>query len=337
MSEKDLYKEWLGIPDGPRPPDHYTLLRLVMFEEDTEKIRSNYRKLNSHVRKFATGQYLKQSQDMLNELAKAMLCLTDPEARREYDASLGREVEKDIDEGEPVTLLEHLASQGDIQRSQIPEIEHFAEARGLSHRDAVVQMKLVDMATATKAMAAELRLAFLSLEDLLPEDDVLDRLPRSVVKRHTCLPLFEDGGRLLVACAHEPTPDLEDEIRLRYEMPMRPVLAVPRQISQAIARYYAPGTRDEAVAEQAAGSRESGQKAAAKKKKPPRPGGPRAPLSDEEKRNRRNLSIIAICWSVLIPMVLLSMTTELSGLVRTVVSLGTGALAAAVLRLTWWK
>ena len=74
MSEIDVYKEWLGIPEGDRPPNHYTLLRLVLFEDDIEKIRGNYRKLNGHVRRYATGQYLKQSQDLLNELAKAMLC-----------------------------------------------------------------------------------------------------------------------------------------------------------------------------------------------------------------------------------------------------------------------
>ena len=29
----DVYKDWLGIPEGPRPPDHYQLLRLVQFED----------------------------------------------------------------------------------------------------------------------------------------------------------------------------------------------------------------------------------------------------------------------------------------------------------------
>ncbi len=47
----DVYKEWLGIPEGQRPPDHYQLLRLVQFEDDTEKVRKNYKKLNAHVRK----------------------------------------------------------------------------------------------------------------------------------------------------------------------------------------------------------------------------------------------------------------------------------------------
>lgn len=47
MSDIDVYKEWLGIPADVRPPDHYTLLRLVMFEDDAEKVRANYRKLNA--------------------------------------------------------------------------------------------------------------------------------------------------------------------------------------------------------------------------------------------------------------------------------------------------
>ena len=39
MTTLDVYKSWLGIPDGPRPPGHYELLRLVEFEDDPEKIR----------------------------------------------------------------------------------------------------------------------------------------------------------------------------------------------------------------------------------------------------------------------------------------------------------
>ena len=105
MSDIDVYKEWLGIPADVRPPDHYTLLRLVMFEDDAEKVRANYRKLNAHVRKYATGQYLLRSQELLNELAKAMLCLTDPDGKVEYDRSLGREAPA-VDESEMHTVLQ---------------------------------------------------------------------------------------------------------------------------------------------------------------------------------------------------------------------------------------
>lgn len=337
MADIDVYKEWLGIPEGDRPPDHYTLLRLVMFEDSADKVRSNYRKLNAHIRKFATGQYLKPSQDLLNELAKAMLCLTDPEAKREYDASLGRDFSDSptAAHDETVNTLQFLVSKDVIKRGQVDEIEHFADARGLTHRDAVVQMKLANVAEATQALAAELRLSYIDLQDMLPEDDVLDGLPRSVVKRHTCLPLFEDGGQLLVACAHEPTPDLEDEVRLRFGMSMRAVLAVPRQVNQAIAKYYAPGSRTEAAPVSAG---KPGTKAGkGKKKKDKVDRGSTAPLTDEERANRRNISLIAICWSVLVPMVALSLATDLSGLLRFAIAFGCGAVVAGVLKASYWK
>ena len=76
--ELDVYKDWLGIPDGPRPPDQYELLRLVRFEDSTDRIRANYKKLNAHVRKYATGQYSVISQNLLNEtnVSKVYPCHT---------------------------------------------------------------------------------------------------------------------------------------------------------------------------------------------------------------------------------------------------------------------
>ncbi|MFN9720006.1 MAG: hypothetical protein ACK58L_15010 [Planctomycetota bacterium] len=303
MSEIDVYKEWLGIPEGDRPPNYYTLLRVVQFEDDIEKIRGNYRKLNAHVRKYATGQYLVRSQELLNEMAKAMLCLTDPDGKREYDLSLGRDP-SDGGDDEPHTTLEYLVSKSLIKRSQVSEIEHFAEARGLNHRDAVVQMKLVEPIEATRALAVELRLPYVDLDDMLPEDSVLDQVPRRVIKKHTCLPLFEDRGRLLVACVDEPGPALEDEMRLRFGMPMRAVLAVPRAVNQAIAKYYAPGVREEAAEEpvveaaKGQGNAKSGKAKAEKQEKTspkPKPG----KLSPEEKQQRTSIAAIAACWATI--------------------------------------
>lgn len=296
-TQLDVYKEWLGIPEGDRPPDHYTLLRLVNFEDDEEKIRRNYTKLNNHVRKYATGQYSKESQGLLNELAKAMLCLTDPQRKPEYDASLGREVEKKPETVERHTLGEVLVADGTISEDQRKEAESFAEARGLSMRDAVVQMKLADAETATRAFAQELGFSYVDLDSTVPDDSVLDKVPRNLVKRCSILPLFEDDGTLLVACVHEPTPDLEEELRLRYGIPMRPVLATPLAINQGITKYYAPGMRDEAVAtaEQAGEAKKA--KAKSKPAKTKTAAGPRkraSQLSPDELRERKMKGILII-------------------------------------------
>lgn len=341
MAEIDVYKEWLGIPEGVRPPDHYTLLRLVQFEDDLEKVRTNYRKLNAHVRKYSTGQYLLRSQELLNEMAKAMLCLTDPDGKREYDQSLGRETAAANDE-EPQTVLEYLVAKNLVKRSQVSEIEHFAEARGLNHRDAVIQMKLVEPVEATRALAVELRLPFVDLEDMLPEDSVLDKIPRRVVKKHSCLPLFEDRGLMLVACIDEPSHALEDEIRMRCGHPMRAVLAVPRTVNQAIAKYYAPGMRDEAAATEEPEEATSSKGSKPTKTKAEKPKGSvkskSAPLSADESRQRMQLSLIGICWATIGTVALLyfvhgqrSFTWDIP------IGLVVGAVVAGILKATYWK
>jgi len=300
--ELDVYKDWLGIPEGERPPDHYTLLRLVKFEDDEEKIRRNYSKLNAHVRKYATGQYSIQSQELLNELAKAMLCLTDPIRKSEYDASLGRAVEDKPDAVQRKTLGEVLVTEGKISADQCQEAQSFAEARGLSMRDAVVQMKLVDVVTATQAFAQELGYSFVKLEETVPDDSVLDKVPRNLVKRHSILPLFVDDDVLLVACVHEPTPELEEELRLRYGVPIRPVMATPLEVNQGITKYYAPGMRDEAVDDTPADS--DGKKPKKSKTAKTRGAGKPDAQSKEETdaealRQRRMLGILILCWAII--------------------------------------
>lgn len=265
----DVYKDWLGIPEGERPPHHYDLLRLVKFEDDEEKIRTYYKKLNAHVRKYASGKYSNESQELLNELAKAMLCLTDPERKREYDESLGREFDDDEKTG-PQSVDEILVELGQITQAQARELVEFAEKRGLSVRDAAVQMRLVNAETATQALARSQGVPYIDLEETFPDDSILELLPQQVAKRNTILPLFIDDDVLLVACAERPTHDLEDELRMRYQIPSRWVLATPRSISQGIAHHYAAAeTRnDEAEPEEKTAAARSASPKASKAAKP---------------------------------------------------------------------
>jgi hypothetical protein len=232
----DVYKEWLGIPDGPRPPDHYQLLRLKQFEDAVDKIRANYKKLNGHVRKYATGQYLDESQALLNELAKSMLCLTDLERKREYDVSLGREFEEES--AGPRTMDAVLIEQKHISSDQAQEARDYAERVGLDLRDALVQLKMVAADVAAPALAQELGLPYVDLADTVPDDDVLDQVPKLTVKQHSILPLFIDQDVLLVASVNHISHELEDELRLRFNMPARTVLASPQAIHLAIGKYY---------------------------------------------------------------------------------------------------
>jgi hypothetical protein len=301
VAKIDVYKEWLGIPEGPRPPDHYALLRLVQFEDDPEKIRKHYKKLNAHVRKYATGQYSVESQELLNELAKAMLCLTDAESKKEYDRSLGRVIdERDAATGrKPLTA--YLQEEGVLTGAQVNEVKSHADRIGLTLRDAVVQMKLATVEQATRAYANELGLSYIDLTDMVPEEAALDALPKNVVRRYTCLPLFVDAEKVLVACADEPSHDLEEEIRLRFGRPMKTVLATPQSIKENIDRYYAPGMRKEPTAPaKASGMAAKTGGMAAKIAQKVAQQKPVSSLSPEERAERRNLGIVLACMTFVI-------------------------------------
>ena len=108
---------------------------------------------------------------------------------------------------------------------------------------------------------------------------------------------------LLVACAHEPDPELEDEIRLRSGLPMRAVIATPRSVRQGIAQFYAPGMRDEARGQAAA----TGGSSSGGKKKASRAAGPvkaMSQLSEGEQRERKQVGWLLICWGFIVPIML---------------------------------
>ena len=306
----DVYKEWLGIPDGPRPPDHYQLLRLKQFEDSVDKIRANYKKLNGHVRRYATGQYMEESQALLNELAKVMLCLTDLERKRAYDVSLGREFEEA--ETGPRTIDSILVEQKHITSDQVQQARDYAEKVGVEFSDALIQLKLVTPDVAAQALAQELGLPYVDLTETMPDDEILDQVPKMTVKQNSVLPLFADEGVVLVACVRHLSHELEDELRLRFSMPVRSVLASQQAIHEAIGKYYSAdaqkqraAAREGGEAAAAAVAAQSGKKAAsapkAKKPEPAKKDSPkrRGPKSAEEKKNDFLTGIVCINFSAL--------------------------------------
>jgi hypothetical protein len=88
----DPYRKWLGIPDQPQHPHHYQLLGLAIFEDDPDVIDNGANRQMTHVRSFQTGQYANHSQDLLNEIAQAKICLLQPNSKASYDLQLQTEI-----------------------------------------------------------------------------------------------------------------------------------------------------------------------------------------------------------------------------------------------------
>lgn len=88
VDEFDPYRKWLGLRDPERPPNHYRLLGLELYEDDRDVIDSAADRQMAHVRTFASGPHAGLSQRVLNELSLARLCLIDPVKRAAYNAQL---------------------------------------------------------------------------------------------------------------------------------------------------------------------------------------------------------------------------------------------------------
>jgi hypothetical protein len=91
----DPYHKWLGISPKDRPPNHYRLLGIELFETDPDVIEGAADQRMSHVRTFQTGQNSALSQRILNELSAAKLCLLTPQKKAEYDRQLREKIERE--------------------------------------------------------------------------------------------------------------------------------------------------------------------------------------------------------------------------------------------------
>jgi len=91
----DAYYQWLGIPPDEQPANHYRLLGIKVFEANANVIDMAAERQIRHVRSFQAGKHSRDSQRLLNELARARLCLLNEDDKAVYDAELRREMVQD--------------------------------------------------------------------------------------------------------------------------------------------------------------------------------------------------------------------------------------------------
>lgn len=231
----DVYRDWLGIAEADRPLSYYQLLKLKQFEDDAEKIRGSYRNLNSHVRKYQTGEFGPQSQQLLNELAKAMLCLTDAQRKSDYDASLGR---VRTGEGKRPTFEQLLLSRKILTPDQINRVRTFADAVGLPIRDALLQQKSVVPETVMQAYAESMGMPYVDLAETGIDETLVLQIPTAMARNFSCVPVMVDDGQLLIASPNPLNPDMEEHLRHRVGMPVRSVFCTPSGVNAAIDKHY---------------------------------------------------------------------------------------------------
>ncbi|WP_020471187.1 hypothetical protein [Zavarzinella formosa] len=85
---RDKIQRWLKLPDGPWPPDHYTLIGLPPGEGNAAEIEARILERLELLRRYQLP-HPDEATEGMSMLARALDCLTSPEARRAYDQKLG--------------------------------------------------------------------------------------------------------------------------------------------------------------------------------------------------------------------------------------------------------
>ncbi|MDR1491603.1 MAG: hypothetical protein LBT05_02600 [Planctomycetaceae bacterium] len=302
----DVYKEWLGIDAAERPLNHYQLLKLALFEDNTLLIRKRYRTLNAHIRKYATGDFIDESQMLLNELAQAMLCLTDAERKTDYDVSLGRTTENIR---QRKTFEDILLAGKVCTPEQIKKAKAYADAVGLDTYQAALQHKLAPPETIMLAYAESIGLPFISLDEIGVDAEYAPQIPPAMARQHSFVPVMVTDGKLLLASPTPVSPDVEQELRMLFEIPVRSVICAPTQVNDAIAKYYPKDAKQlfakkndadaaaksvEELFEQAAIDRKANRSQAKKEREEQA-----APISEDAAKQRLQYTIVAFNFGVM--------------------------------------
>ena len=237
----DVYREWLKIQTPDRPPDYYTLLGLNRFEDDRPAIQKNYRQRSTHVRKYATGKFSRESQDLLDELARAMLTLTDPARKSEYDRKLGRKTKRPPLEKRPMGQI--LVDDGIVTAEQLQDAQALVDSLGIDLRQALVQKQIVGWEEATRALAQQHNLPYLDLADQKVGLELIEKIPTDIATRENVFPLLIDEDKLLVAVTHELNLETLETLRFRVGMPVRAVLCSPPAIRALVEKHYAAAAK----------------------------------------------------------------------------------------------
>jgi hypothetical protein len=202
--------------------------------------------MSAHVRKFTAGEHAQQAQELLRELTKAMLCLADAQRKREYDAARGR---GEAGPRRRRTLEEILLAGKAIDQAQLAKAQSYAQAIGLDTRDALVQQKMVTAEVMMSAYAESLGVPFVDLDEVGVDEALVPRLPAALARQYSCVPLMTEEGCVLMASPHPLPADVEEELRLRFNMPARTVLCTVAAVNKVMAKHY---SRDAAAAAPAA-------------------------------------------------------------------------------------
>lgn len=176
-----------------------------------------------------------------------------------------------------------------VSREQLKQITSYAHAVGIELYEAVLQKKVAPAETVMMAYAESIGLPFVPLADITFDEELVARIDPISARQYSYIPISIDQGQVLLATTKPVIPDVEEELRMIFSLPVRCVICTPAELSDAITKYYPRGASHIIKAD-----RTKMPASSSAMNKPENAG----QMSDEERKKRFQMSFVAFNFSV---------------------------------------
>jgi type IV pilus assembly protein PilB len=138
------------------------------------------------------------------------------------------------------SMGEYLVEKNYITADQLKQAQDMQKQSRADLGKILVELGFASERDVTEAKAQELGLPFVDLTRFAPEQSAVNVVPEHIAKRHNVIPVKKDSATntLFVAMADTNNPYAADDLRMVSRCTIRPALAAPSAIEDAIARVY---------------------------------------------------------------------------------------------------
>ena len=147
-----------------------------------------------------------------------------------------------------ILLGESLVEEGLVSEEQLRQLELEARTSSKSLREIIVRKGLISEKDLVAFLSRQFGLPLVNLSNYLIDPEVVERVPESLARRHTLVPILRIGEDLTVAMADPLDVFALDELRMKTGLNIEPALATETQIKSALNQCYrAKGSLEELI------------------------------------------------------------------------------------------
>jgi len=178
-----------------------------------------------------------------------------------------------------------------VSVEQLKQIARYAHAVGIDLHEAVLQKKIASPEAVMMAYAESVGLPFMHLGEVSFDEEITLQVDPMTARQHSFVPISIDQGHVLLAATKPVVPDVVDELRMVFNLPVRCVICTPAKLSAAIVKYYPRDSSRIIKVDQAKVPPPEVKKPMAKKPKPVEP------MNYEDLKDRILKSVVAFNFS----------------------------------------